>query len=176
MEAMAAMKEPVLAAIMMIALIVLIQTIHQTTITQVSVEDQNITRRRRKQIWPRKDNMAKVDLKDTTGTIMAIVSEKASLLNPGSQVTVLFRIFSVRWVLYCGKKTFFILGTIDCGTVEEKNMTIHHYGFGVDMYAVEDSTCKAVEGEGHHHFILQDVMTDSACTNVVHVCLSFKKW
>ena len=151
-------------------MILMIQTIHRTMITQASVEDQNITRRRKATIWPRTGNMAKVDRKDTTGTIMAIVSEKASLLpKPNSHSLLCLDFFSIRWVLHLGEKLF-ISGKIDCGTVEERTMTIHHYGFGEAMYAVEDSTCKAVPGEGHHHFILKDVMADSACTNVVHVC------
>ena len=68
----------------------------------------------------------------------------------------------------------FISGKIDCGTVDEKKMTIHHYGFGEAMYLVENSTCKAMAGAGHHHFVLNDLMADSCCSKVVHVCFVLK--
>ncbi len=72
-----------------------------------------------------------------------------------------------------GLDSCFTKGEIECGTQEEKNMTIHHYGFGYLMYAQEDSTCMAVQGEGHHHFVLYDVMNSTICKDFVHVRYDF---
>ena len=72
----------------------------------------------------------------------------------------------------CKDQTKFSLkysGELECGTIDNKSMTIHHYGFGSAMYAVNDSSCKAVVGEGHHHFVMFDVKSDPQCAPYVHV-------
>ena len=48
-------------------------------------------------------------------------------------------------------------------------MTIHYYGVGFSMYAVKNSACKAVEGEGHHHFVMYNVTSIPACSKHLHV-------
>ncbi len=58
---------------------------------------------------------------------------------------------------------------IQCGTVGEKRFEIHYYGEGIAVYSTENSACKAKTGEGHHHFVFEDVLKDSACDEAVHV-------
>ncbi len=61
-------------------------------------------------------------------------------------------------------------GKIDCGGNDTyRNMTVHFYGFAYHVYSVEDSTCRALEGEGHHHFQLNDVVHHASCKYVVRV-------